>query len=82
MLAIRPDGSLKEQNELRIRHKNNVKSILDDKARSNLEKILQRHEEVFKGIEKIHDKKNNDEFLVKFSMKPDAAPIAQNTCYI
>ena len=25
----------------------------------------------------MHDKKNNDEFLVKFSMKPDAAPIAQ-----
>ena len=40
MLEIRPDGPLKEQNELRIRHRNNVKSILDDKARSNLEKIL------------------------------------------
>ena len=77
MLEIRPDGSLKEQNELRIRQKNNVKSILDDKARSNLEKILQRYEEVFKGIGKIQDKKNNDEFLVKFSMKPEAAPIAQ-----
>ena len=50
MLEIRPDGSLKEQNEPRIRHKNNVKSILDDKARSNLEKILQWHEAVFKRL--------------------------------
>ena len=33
--------------------------------------------EVFKGFGKIFDKKNNEEFLVKFSMKPDATPIAQ-----
>ena len=44
MLEIRPDDSLKVQNELRIRHKNNVKSILNDKARSNLTEILQPHE--------------------------------------
>ena len=54
MLEIRPDGSLKEQNELSIRHKNNVNSILDE-----------------------HDKKKHDAFLVKFSMKTDAAPIEQ-----
>ena len=39
--------------------------------------ILQRHDEVFKGIGKIYDKKNGEEFLVKFSMKSEAAPIAQ-----
>ena len=32
---------------------------------------------MFQGIGKIFDKKNNEEFLVKFSMKPDATPTAQ-----
>ena len=77
MLEIRPDGSLKDQNELRIRYENNVKSVLDARERSDLETILQRHDDVFKGKGKIYDKKNGEEFLVKFSMKPEAAPIAQ-----
>ena len=77
MLEIRPDGSLKEANELRIRYSNNVKSVLDDKAKSDLEKILQQYDDVFKGIGKIFDKKNNEEFLVNFSMKLDATPITQ-----
>ena len=38
MLEIRPDGSLRDQNELRIRYENNVKSVLDARERSNLEK--------------------------------------------
>ena len=41
------------------------------------ETILQQHEEVFKGIGKIFDKKNKQDFLVKFSMKTDATPVAQ-----
>ena len=67
MLEIRPDGTLKDQNELRIRYENKVKSILDASGRSDLETILQRHDDVFKGIGKIYDKKNGEEFLVKFS---------------
>ena len=54
-----------------------VKSILDNKAKSDIEIILQQHEEVFKGIGEIFDKKNKQDFLVKFSMKPDATPVAQ-----
>ena len=77
MLEIRPDGSLKESNELRRTDSKAVKSILDNKAKSGIETILQPHEEVFKGIGKIFDKKNNEDFLVKFSMKPDATPVAQ-----
>ena len=77
MLEIRPDGSLKDQNELRIRYENNVKSVLDARERSDLETILQRHDDVFKGIGKNYDKKKDEEFLVKFSMKPEAAPVAQ-----
>ena len=70
MLEIRPDGSLKEANELRRVDSKAVKSILDKKERSDLEKILEQYKEVFNGIGKIFDKKNNEEFLVKFSMKP------------
>ena len=65
MLEIRADGTLKDQNELRIRYENNVKSILDARGRSDVETILQRHDEVFKGIGKIYEKKNGEEFLVK-----------------
>lgn len=42
-----------------------------------MEKKLERHNEVLQEIGKIFDKKNNDEFLVKFSMKADATPIAR-----
>ena len=77
MLEIRPDGSLKETNELRRTDSKVIKNVLDKKAMSDIETILQRHDEVFKGFGEIFDKKNNEEFLVKFSMKPDATPIAQ-----
>ena len=77
MLEIRPDRSLKETNELRRTDSKVIKYVLAKKAKSDIETILQRHDEVFKGFGKIFDKKNNEEFLVKFSMKPDATPIAQ-----
>ena len=77
MLEIRPDGSLKGSNELRRTDNKAVKSILNSKAKSDIETILQQHEEVFKCIGKIFDTKNNEEFLVKFSMKADATPVAQ-----
>ena len=80
MLEIRPDGSLKESNELRRTDSKTVKSILDNKAKSGIETILQQHEEVFKGIGKIFDKKNKDDFLVKFSMKPETSYTETSTC--
>ena len=75
MLVIRPDGSLKGSKELRRTDNKAVKSILNSKAKSDIETILQQHEEVFKCIGKIFDTKNNEEFLVKFSMKADATPV-------
>ena len=77
MLDIRPDGSLKEQNELRLKDSQEVRSILNKQEFSDLEQIIKQHDSVFQGIGKIFDKKNNEEFLVKFSMKPDATPTAQ-----
>ena len=66
ILEIRPDESLKESNELRGTDTNPVKSILDNKAKSGIETILQQHEEVFKGIRKIFDKKNKEDFWSSF----------------
>ena len=44
---------------VRIRYKKNVKSILDARERSDLETILQRHDDVLKGI-------GNENFTYKF----------------
>lgn len=77
MMEIRPDGSLKEANELRRRDSEAIKSVKDNKAKSEIDKILSKYDELFQGIGKIFDKKNNEEFLVKFSMKADATPVAQ-----
>ena len=66
MLEIRPDGSLKESNELRRTDSKAVQSVLNNKAKSDIDAILKRHEDVFKGIGKMFDTKNNEDFLVKF----------------
>ena len=77
MFDIRPDGSLKETNKLRRTDALAIKSVVDSKVNSDIEKILKQHDKVFNGIVKIFDVKNNEDFLVKFSMSPDAAPVAQ-----
>ena len=77
MLDIRPDGSLKETNELRRTDALAIKFVLDSKVNSDVERILKQHDKVFQGIGKIFDVRNNEDFLVKFSMKPDATPVAQ-----
>lgn len=76
MLEIRPDGSLKDENELGIGKCFAVKAIQGKHIAPNIEKILKPLDEVFQGIGKIFDKKKNEDFLVKFSMKADAVPIA------
>ena len=77
MLDIRPDGSLKETNEFRRTDALAIEFVLDSKVNSEIEKILKQYDKVFNGIGKIFDVKSNEDFLVKFSMKQDAAPIAQ-----
>ena len=54
-----------------------IKSVLDSKVDSDVERILKQHDKVFQGIGKIFDVRNNEDFLVKFSMKADATPVAQ-----
>ena len=77
MLDIRPDGSLKETNELRRTDALAIKSVLDSKVNSEVERILKQHDKVFQGIGNIFDVRKDEDFLVKFSMKADATPVAQ-----
>ena len=77
MLKIRPDGTLKEPNELRIQYNKNIRSVLGQQEKSIIENLLKQHDEVFQGIGKIFDKKKNEELLVKFSLKSDATPVAR-----
>ena len=54
-----------------MQYKQNISSKSASKAK--LENLVNLHGEVFQG----YDKKNKEEFLVKFSIKPDATPFAQ-----
>ena len=42
----------------------------------DIDRILDTHTSVFKGIGKIRDIKKDKELYVKFNMKPEAAPVA------
>ena len=64
MLDIRPDGSLKETNELRRTDTLAIKSVFDSKVKSDVEKILKQHDKVFKGVGKVFNVRNNEDFLV------------------
>lgn len=73
MLQIKPDGSLAEPNELRIRKVEDKKKHGDPEIR----RILQKYDNVFQGIGLIYDSRNDREFHARFHMKPEAAPVAQ-----
>ena len=79
MLQIRHDGSFDESNHLRIPGpESNVNAVSErSSTKQGLVKILYKHAKVFKAIGRIRDNKNDKELSVKFSMKPDAAPVAQ-----
>ena len=63
MLDIRPDGSLKDTNELRRTDALAIKPVLDSKGNFDIEKILRQHAKVFNGTGIIFDVKNNEDFL-------------------
>jgi len=68
MIQIDPDGSLAEENELRI------KSVYHN---SEYKELIDKYKDVFDGIGQIRDKKNNTEIYARFTMKEEAAPVAQ-----
>ena len=63
MLDIRPDGPLKEQNELRLKDSQEVQFFLNKQELSDLEQIIKQHDSVFQGIGKIFDNKIMKNFL-------------------
>ena len=78
MLQIREDGSFAKPNDLRISETDGtVSAVRTHDVSKQIGEILAEHETVFRGIGRIRDVKNNEEMYVKFSMKPEAVPIAQ-----
>ena len=77
MLKIKPDGSLKAESDLGIGKNFAVNAVRSMKPIPEIQTILEQFHEVFQGIGKIFDKKKNTDFLVKFSMKSGAVPVAQ-----
>lgn len=79
MLQIRDDGYFAEPNDLRMPntelHVNTVNE--DPSAKQEIAKLLDKHANVFEGIGRIRDIKNDTELYVKFNMNPEAAPVAQ-----
>ena len=43
----------------------------------SIEDILEKHSDVFSGIGRIRDVKNDEELYVSFNMRAEAAPVAQ-----
>ena len=76
---MRDDGSFAEPNDLRIPGKETyVNAVSEDFcARQEITQLLNKHFEVFKGIGRIRDNRDDKDLFVKFNIKPDAAPIAQ-----
>ena len=57
MLEIRPDGSLKAENDLGIRKNFAVNGVRSMKPIPEIQTILEQFHEVFQGIGNIFDKK-------------------------
>ena len=78
MLQIRGDGSFAEINDLRIQEEaSDVKTVKRESPNPEIKKITEKFAHIFQGIGKIRDKKNDQDFYAKFSMKPEAVPVAQ-----
>ena len=79
MLQIRDDGTFAEPNSLRIPGKEtHINAVSEDSSsKQETSRILHMHSKVFEGIGRIRDNISDKELFIKFSMKPDAAPVAQ-----
>ena len=56
-----------------------VKAVNKGNPNPEIKKITEQFSHVFKGIGKIRDNKNDKDFYAKFSMKPEAVPVAQKS---
>ena len=76
MLKIDPQGTLREENDLKIRA---VKHEMKKTAtlQNNLERIISDHDAVFHGIGEIRDPKTGQPIEARLEMDPEAVPVAQ-----
>ena len=79
MLQIGKDGSFAQENEIKIANPGpEIKVIPGNKDWSpRIKEITNRYKQVFNGIGKIRDIKNDKNFYTKFTMKPEAVPVTQ-----
>ena len=79
MLQIREDGTFAEKNDPGIQEEmSDIKAVKEDEVPSpEIKDIADRYSHVFQGIGKIRDNKNGQDFYAKFSMRPEAVPVAQ-----
>ena len=82
MIQLDPNGSLTEANDLRIPENNpNIRAVTENTTvPDRIKKITEKFSHVLKGIgmiKDIHDVKQGKEIFAKFSMKPEAVPVAQ-----
>ena len=78
-MQIREDGSFAQENNMKItRPGPEIKVITGNKDwNPRINRITDRYKQVFNGIGKIRDIKNDKNFYTKFTMKPEAVPVAQ-----
>ncbi|XP_013409816.1 uncharacterized protein LOC106173287 [Lingula anatina] len=74
MMEIREDGSLKEENDLKI------KVVKEDKT--DVQKILDEYKDVFTGIGHAKDPKSGAPIEVKLEMETDVNPVAQKPRHV
>ena len=79
MIQLDPKGSLTEASDMRIpQNALNVKAVAENTtAPVQIKEITEKFSHVFKGIGMIKDIKQGKEIFAKFSMKPEAVPVAQ-----
>lgn len=79
MLWIREDGLFAEINNLPIPEEvPDVKTVKKESSKPDIRRITEKFNQVFQGIDKIRDQKNDHEdFYAKFSMIPEVVPVTQ-----
>ena len=74
MLRIREDGLFAEMNDLQIPEA--VPDVKTESSNPDIKRITEKFNHVFQGIGKISDRKNDEDFYAKFSMKLEVVPVA------
>ena len=78
MLQIKEDGSFANQNDMRIPGEIlDIRTVTTNKSHQAIQEITNKFSSVFEVFGKIRDMKTNKKLYVQFSMKANAAPVAQ-----